>query len=308
MFLRNRKRLSLHLAVLIVLGVSIWQVSAQATTATILGTVKDDSGAVLPGVSVSVRHLDTGTVRAIVSDDAGRYHAPNLALGEYEIQAELAGFQTAVRSGVKLSLGQEAVVDFTMKVGELSEKVVVSGEAPLVQTTSSTLTALVDDKKIRDLPLNGRDFSQLVTMQAGVYSPPSMGQTITGVFGSGPRISISGARPVQNNFLLDGSDVQDAQGRTPAGVSGTTLGVETVREFTVLTSTYTAEYGKVAGGVINAVTKSGTNELHGSVFEFHRNDNLDARNFFDAIKPEFKRNQFGFTAGGPILRDHAFFF
>ncbi|MBI4455908.1 MAG: TonB-dependent receptor [Acidobacteria bacterium] len=299
---------AIYVAILCGLTFSSRTILGQVTTATILGTVKDDSGAVLPGVSVAVKHVDTGAVRTVVTDDEGRYHAPNLALGNYEVEAELAGFQTAVRSGIKLSLGQEGIVDFTMKVGQISEKVVVSGEAPLVQTTSSTLTALVDDKKIRDLPLNGRDFSQLATLQAGVYAPPSMGQAVSSIFGAGPRISISGARPNQNNFLLDGSDVQDATGRTPAGVSGTTLGVETVREFTVLTSIYSAEYGKVAGGVINAVTKSGTNEFHGTVFEFHRNDNFDARNFFDATKPEFKRNQFGFTAGGPIRKDHTFFF
>jgi outer membrane receptor protein involved in Fe transport len=189
----------------------------------------------------------------------------------------------------------------------MQEKVVVSGEAPLVETTSSTITALVNDKKIRDLPLNGRDFSQLATLQAGVYAPPSMGREVGAVAGAGPKMSISGARPNQNNFLIDGSDVRDTHGKT-AGVSGTMLGVETVREFTVLTSIYSAEYGKVQGGVINAVTKSGTNEFHGSVFEFHRNDNLDARNFFDNVKPEFKRNQFGFTTGGPIWKDRAFFF
>jgi len=291
------------------LSLTLWFQPVVAQTTTLLqGTVTDGSGAVLPGVSILVKHVETGRTRTAITDDAGAYHVTNLDLGNYEVQAELAGFQTSVRTGIKLSLGQEAVVDLSMKVGEISERVVVSGEAPLVQTTSSTITALVDDKKIRDLPLNGRDFSQLVTMQAGVYAPPAMGQGMSSVFGAGPRISISGARPTQNNFLLDGSDVQDATGRTPAGVSGATLGVETVREFTVLTSTYSAEHGKVAGGVINAVTKSGTNELHGSVFEFYRNDNLDARNFFDQTKPEFKRNQFGFTAGGPIRKEGTFFF
>lgn len=287
---------------------SVGMAVAQTTTATLSGTVKDDSGAVLPGVSIVVKHVDTGRVRDTVTDDAGRYSVPNLDLGNYQVQAELAGFQTSVRSGMKLSIGQEGIVDFTMRIGEISEKVVVSGEAPLVQTTSSTITALVDDKKIRDLPLNGRDFSQLASLQAGVYSPPSMGQAINSTFGAGPRMSISGARPTQNNFFLDGTDVQDAIGRTPAGVSGATLGVETVREFTVLTSIYSAEYGKVAGGVINAVTKSGTNDLHGSVFEFLRNDNMDSRNFFDRVKPEFKRNQFGFTLGGPVVKDRTFFF
>ncbi|MBI2822637.1 MAG: TonB-dependent receptor, partial [Acidobacteria bacterium] len=305
----HNSRLVICLAILVGLIFSSQTVWAQVTTATIRGTVRDDSGAVIPGVSVAVRHVDTGAARVIVTDDEGRFHAPNLALGNYEVQAELTGFQTTVRDGIKLSLGQEAVVDFTMKVGQISEmKLVVTGEAPLVQTTNSTVTALVDDKQIRDLPLNGRDFSQLVTLQAGVYSPPSLSRNLNSIFGSGARMSISGARPTQNNFLLDGSDVQDAQAKTPAGVSGATLGVETVREFTVLTSTYSAEYGKVAGGVINAVTKSGTNELHGSVFEFHRNDNLDARNFFDVATPEFKRNQFGFTAGGPIRRNKTFFF
>ncbi|MBI4455888.1 MAG: TonB-dependent receptor [Acidobacteria bacterium] len=302
------RRLSYAFSIFLTLLACSQLLLAQTTSATILGTIKDDSGAVLPGVSVSVRHLDTGATRTVVTDDEGRYHALNLALGNYEVQAELSGFQTAVRSGIKLSVGQEAVVDFTMKVGEISEKVVVKGEAPLVETTTSTVTALVDDKKIRDLPLNGRDFSQLATLQAGVYAAPAHGQGITSLDGAGPRMSISGARPKQNNFLLDGSDVQDSAGRTPAGVSGTTLGVETVREFTVLTSIYSAEYGKVAGGVINAVTKSGTNELHGTLFEFLRNDNLDARNFFDQRKPEFKRNQFGFTVGGPVRKDRTFFF
>ncbi|MBI4456657.1 MAG: TonB-dependent receptor [Acidobacteria bacterium] len=281
---------------------------AQVTTATILGTVKDESGAVLPGVSVLLKQVDTGGTRTVVTDDEGRYRASNLDLGNYEIQAELTGFQTAVRSGIKLSVGQEAVVDFAMKVGEMTEKIVVSGEAPLVETTNASMIALVDDKKIRDLPLNRRDFAQLILLQAGVYSSAVHGQAINATQGTGPRISIAGARSDQNNFLLDGADVQDAMGRAPSGVSGATMGVETVREFTVQTTIYSAEYGKVAGGVVNAVTKSGTNEFHGTAFEFHRNDNLDARNFFDVTKPEFKRNQFGFTAGGPIRKDHTFFF
>ncbi|MBI4456060.1 MAG: TonB-dependent receptor [Acidobacteria bacterium] len=283
-------------------------VLGQTTTATILGAVKDDTGAVLPGVLVVVKHLDTGRTRTIITDDEGRYRAPNLAVGSYEVQAELAGFQTTIRRGVTLTVGQEAIVDLNLKVGRITEQVVVTGEVPLVETRTATVTALVDDKKIRDLPLNARDFSQLAMLQSGVYAPPSMGQAIDSIAGAGPKISISGARPNQNNFLLDGADVQDAVGRTPAGVSGITLGVETVREFTVLTSIYSAEYGKVAGGVINAVTKSGTNELHGSIFEFLRNDNLDARNFFDLRKPEFKRNQFGFTLGGPVIKDRTFFF
>lgn len=302
-----RKAHRLCMTLFWVVAVCTQGISAQVTTATMLGSIKDETNAVLPGVSVKVRHLDTGAVRDIVTDDEGRYRAPNLALGKYEVEAELTGFQTAVRSAITLTVGQEAVVDLVLKVGEMNERVVVSGEAALVETTSSTVRALVDDKSIRDLPLNGRDFSQLATLQAGVYAPPSMGRGLRAVPGAGPMISISGARPNQNNFLIDGSDVRDTHGKT-AGVSGTMLGVDTVREFAVLTSIASAEYGKVAGGVINAVTKSGTNELHGSLFEFHRNDNLDARNWFDVRKPEFKRNQFGLTAGGPIRKDHTFFF
>ena len=228
--------------------------------------------------------------------------------GNYEVEARLTGFQTTIRSGITLTVGQQADIDLTLSVGAITERVMVTGEAPLVDTRSSTVSALVDDRTIRDLPLNGRDFSQLATLQVGVYAPPSMGQAVSSTFGAGPRITISGARPNQNNFLLDGADIQDMNHRTPSGVSGTTLGVETVREFSVLVTNFSAEYGKVAGGVINAVTKSGTNEFHGSVFAFHRNDNLDARNFFDRAKPEFKRNQFGFTVGGPIVKDRTFFF
>ena len=297
------------LSILIVAGVFLLSYPALAQqSATISGTVTDDTGGILPGVSVIVTHLDTARAREVVTDDEGRYRASNLALGNYQVEAGLTGFQTTIRSGITLTVGQQADIDLALSVGAITERVVVTGDAPLVDTQSSTVTSLVDDRTIRDLPLNGRDFSQLATLQVGVYAPPHMGAAVSSTFGAGPRITISGARPNQNNFLLDGSDVQDMNHRTPAGVSGTTLGVETVREFSVLVTNFSAEYGKVAGGVINAVTKSGTNEFHGSVFAFHRNDNLDARNFFDRAKPEFKRNQFGFTAGGPIVPDRTFFF
>ena len=296
------------LSSLVLVGVFLLSYPALAQSATISGTVSDDSGGILPGVSVIVTHLDTSRVREVVTDDEGRYRATSLALGNYEVEAGLTGFQTTVRSGITLTVGQQAVIDLTLSVGSITERVVVTGDAPLVDTTSSTVTSLVDDRTIRDLPLNGRDFSQLATLQVGVYAPPHMGKAVSSTFGAGPRITISGARPNQNNFLLDGSDVQDMNHRTPSGVSGTTLGVETVREFSVLVTNFSAQYGKVAGGVINAVTKSGSNEFHGSVFAYHRNDNLDARNFFDRAKPEFKRNQFGFTAGGPIVPDRTFFF
>ncbi|MBI4456389.1 MAG: TonB-dependent receptor [Acidobacteria bacterium] len=280
---------------------------AQETTATISGLVRDDSGAVLPGVSISVKHLDTGRTRETVTDDEGRYHAPNLAVGNYEVQATLTGFQTAVRSGMKLTVGREAIVDFTLKIGEITEKVTVTGEAPLVETTKSELADLVDEKKIRDLPLNGRSYTQLALLQPGVMTRGGAG--FNALTGGGTKLSIGGARPMNTFFYLDGTDIRDAFGRTPGSAGGQNLGVDTIREFTVLVNTYSAEFGG-SGGVINSVTKSGTNDLHGSVFEFLRNSALDARNFFDPGKtpPPFKRNQFGFTIGGPIKKDKTFFF
>lgn len=285
---------------------------AQVTTGAISGTIKDETGAVLPGVTVKVKNIETGITRTTITDDQGRYHAPNLALGEYEVQAELTGFQTGLRSGIKLTVGREAVVDFTLKVGEITEKIVVVGEAPLVNTTSSMLSELVDDKKIRDLPLNGRDYVQLATLQPGVYINKSQSRPTTSSGaqrGRGLQISISGGRPSQNNFRLDGVTISDHANTTPGGAAGVNLGVDAIREFSVLTNTYSAEFGRSAGGVINAVTRSGTNEFHGSAWIFHRNDNLDARDFFDrGGPPEFKRNQFGFTAGGPIIKDKTFVF
>ncbi len=301
----TRVHLGLFVLILMIAGMAY----AQVTTGTISGVVKDSTGAVLPGAAVTVKNLNTGLTRTIVCDDQGRYYAPNLALGDYELQAELMGFQTEIRRGVKLTVGREAVVDFTLKVGEITEKVLVVGEAPLVETSSPTLAGLVDDRTIRDLPLNGRGFTQLAMLEAGVGRTVNVRQEINKGFG--PKISFAGARPEFTGFLLDGTDIKNETNfQTPASAAGVLLGVDTVREFQVVVSSYSAEYGRTAGGVVNAVTRSGTNELHGSVFEFHRNSALDARNFFDPTKepPEFKRNQFGFTIGGPLKKDRSFFF
>ena len=282
----------------------------QVTTARISGTVTDETGALLPGVDVTVTNLDTGRTRSVVSDDEGRYIAPDLALGNYEVEATLPGFQTAVRSGIQLTVGREAVVNITLQIGELTQRVTVTGAAPLVETTQSVLGDLVDSRIIRDLPLNGRDFTELALLQAGaMVRVGHLRRNFSPISGGGTRISIGGARPKQNAYVFDGQDAKDAFGNTPGSAAKTVLGVETVREFSILSNTYGAEFGG-AGGVINAVTKSGTNALHGSVFWFHRNDNLDARNFFDPGEspPEFKRNQFGFTIGGPIVPDRTFFF
>lgn len=286
---------------------------AQVTTGTISGVVKDETEAVLPGVQVTITNVGTGASRALTTDEEGRYRAPQLPLGQYEVQAELAGFRTAIRSGITLTVGREAVVDITMTVGQITEKITVTGEAPLVETTKSEISALVDVKTIRDLPLNGRDLTQLVTLQVGTAEVKGTGGTDTMISGVGPgkRISVSGSRTSYNSYTVDAVDVQDVHRQAPSSVSSAALGVEAIREFSVLSNNYSAEYSSQGGAVVNAVTNSGTNAFHGSVFEFHRNSALDAKNFFDkagAPIPTFIRNQFGFSVGGPVKKDQTFFF
>ncbi len=306
---RLSRYLSLGLAITLaalVLPAALW---AQSTTGTILGTVKDQTGAVLPGVSINIRNVETGITRASVTGARGEYRVPALNVGSYEVQAELAGFQRAVRQGITLTVGREAVVDLTMNVGDVSEQVTVTGEAPLIETTSASVGGVVDSQQIRDIPLNARSFIELVPLQAGAVLSETGG---TGsIFGFGKKLSIAGTRYTSNSFLLDGADINDASG-TSGSVAGTMAGIETVREFKVITNAYDAEYGRHTGGVISAVTKSGTNEYHGSLFEFLRNDNLDAPRWEDNKningRPEFRRNQFGGSLGGPLVSDRTFFF
>ena len=286
-------------------------------TGTIEGVVQDEQGAIIPGVEVTTRSLDTGVARTIISDEEGRYVATSLDLGAYEVRAELVGFQTAVRTGISLSLGSVAVVNLTLRVGEISQEVVVTGDAPLIETTSSSITGLVDERKIRDLPLNTRSYTDLATLQVGVTKFTQRSSATTGY---GDQLSFAGSRMDSNVYLLDGATVNNVYNKAPNSGSGGVIGVEAVREFQVLTNTYSAQYGRSMGGQLNSVTRSGTNAFHGSIYEFHRNDNLDARNFFEhqpflpaslpeeESKPEFKRNQFGFALGGPIVPDKTFIF
>jgi hypothetical protein len=281
---------------------------AQVTTATLQGTVNDQTGAALPGANVTAKQQETGRTRAVVSDAHGRYQVIALEPGTYDLTVELSGFQTTLRRGIALSLGETTVVDVMLGVGS-AEQVEVSARAPLVETTSSSVSSLVDEKQIRDLPLNGRDFSQLTLLQPGVISVPTAGKSLDR--GMGTQISVAGARPNQVSYLLDGTDVNDQGNQSPGSAAGGLLGVDTVREFRVLTNTYSAEYGRSGGGVISAITRSGTNKLAGSVFEFLRDDALDAKNYFDSPDrpiPDFRRHQFGVTLGGPVVKDRTFFF
>ena len=305
-------RKSLMLFVMVLLFVYALPISAQLTGATISGVVEDATGARVPGVSIEVRNVETGVNRTTTTDDQGRYSAPNLISGPYQVTASLSGFQTAVRSGITLSIGREAVVNLELQVGAVVEQVEVTGEAPLVNTTTAAVGELVNEQEILELPLNGRSFEQLALLEPGViFARGSSSDPGAGRGAGGRKISIAGTRPEYTTFRLDGADLIDARAKTPGSAAGVSLGVESLREFRVVTNPFTAEYARVAGGVVNAVTKSGTNQLHGSAFWFLRNDNLDAKNFFDVQDqpiPEFRRNQFGGALGGPIVRDKTFFF
>jgi hypothetical protein len=282
---------------------------AQGTTAVVSGTVVDETGGALPGVTVTIKHVETGLARTLVTNEQGRYRAPALEPGAYEILSELPGFETSVYRGLNLAIGQDHVVNVTLKIGQLQEQVVVTETAPLVETNRSAVTGFVDSQQMRDLPLNRRDFTQLTLLAPAVTAVPSVNPSL--LRGMGTQISVAGARPNQMSFLLDGTDVNDQGGQSPGSAAGGLTGVDTVREFQIITNAYSAEYGRTAGAVVSAVTRSGTNALHGSIFEFLRDDAMDARNFFDsatAVKPPFRRNQFGFSVGGPLVRDRTFYF
>lgn len=283
-------------------------VRAQSTAGTISGVVSDSTGAVVPGAEVTVKNADTGLNRVLRTNEQGRYVAPQLTLGSYEVTASAQGFQTQIRTGITLTVGQEAVVNLTLAVGAVTERVEVTGEAPLVETTSSTTSGLVDEKTVGELPLNGRSFTDLMSTQPLVKTLLAVTGT-SRVLGFGLSFSVAGSHPLQNLYIVDGLFTGDSRVATPASASGLVLGTDSIREFRMLTSNYSAEFGRVAGGVMTAVTKSGTNTLHGSAFEYIRNSDLDTPGFFDSgAPPPFKRNQFGATVGGPIKKDRTFFF
>src|SRR3989442_3615698 len=263
----------------------------QTRGASVQGIVSDATGAVLPGANVTVKNSGTGATVEFVSDERGRYLAPLLQPGEYEIQVSLPGFRSVSRRGIGLAVGQNAVVDVKLDVGQVTSQVEVVADANPINLTSAAVSGLVNDKQIRDLPLNGRSFQQLALLQTGVTAALAAGNDVVG--GRTPKISINGARPEQNNFLLDGTDNNNGYNKTPGSSAGVLLGVDAVLEFQVLTNAYSAEFGRSAGGQINAVTRSGENTIHGSAFEFFRNSALDARNYFDPADkpiPDFYRH------------------
>ena len=293
----------------IVAWLSTGLASAQTVGASLQGIVTDSTGAALQNAEVVVIAVATGGLWELKTDTTGRYRVPVLQPGEYEVHVSQTGFQPIVRRGIVLTIGQNAVVDVKMELGRIAEAMTVTGDSPIVNTTSGAVSGLVGDKEIRELPLNGRSFQQLALLQTGVTPALAAGNDVVG--GRTPKISINGARPEQSSFLLDGTDINNVYNKTPGSSAGVLLGVEAVLEFQVLTNAYSAEFGRSAGGVINAVTRSGANAVHGSGFEFHRNSALDAKNFFDPADkpiPDFYRHQFGAVVGGPVAKDRTFYF
>jgi len=290
-------------------------VHAQVAGGTISGTVTDSSGRVINNVQITITNVATGVTRDVSTNDEGFYSAPNLLPGIYEAKFSAKGFRTEERKGIELTVGASVGLDQTLRVGSLSETVVVQSELPAVQLSTSDLSAVVNATTVRELPLNGRSWTDLAELQPGVAAihtqPDFSAGTDRGNRGFGQQLTISGARPQQNNYRLDGVSLNDYANGAPGSVLGGSLGVDAIQEFSVITSNYEADYGKTSGGVVNAITRSGTNQIHGSAYEFLRNSKLDAKNYFDDPTmpiPPFKRNQFGGTLGGPIVKNHTFFF
>jgi hypothetical protein len=275
-----------------------------------LGTINDERGNVVAKAKVVATNSETNIRRETITDAEGRYRISELVPGRYEIAVESEGFRLTVQKGVELTVGREATLDFKLNVGNVQEKVIIDEDAGLVDTSNSALGNLINTRQIEQLPLNGRDVFQLATLGNGVLSTSATTDTQANLGAGTTRLTVNGGRIDFNAFLLDGTETSDANGYSPGGLGGGFLGVDALREFQVLTSGYSAEFGHGGGAIINAVTKSGTNEIHGTAFEFLRNNSLDARNFFDRNSKQlpFQRNQFGGSLGGPIIKDRAFLF
>ncbi len=305
------KRLFLAILAVLSLGVAA---QAQTFRGTILGTVTDASGAAVAGATVTAKNTDTGLTRTMATAQDGSFAAPELPIGNYSLTVEKSGFKTGVVSGIRVEVSSERRADVVLQPGEIAQRIEVSGESlPLVETTSNTRGGVFESKQVEDLPINGRDYTKLLINVPGAAGEPNGAGDSPGSFGY---VAVNGNRGRANNFMLDGTDENDGYRNDPAineggvfGTPGTVLPLDAIAEVRVL-SNFAPEYGRNAGGVINIVTKSGTNDFHGSGYEFFRNDHLNARNFFNTepAKDAFRNNQYGGTIGGPLVRDKTFFF
>ena len=296
-------------AILIVLTAA-FGVSTSATT--LNGTVADSSGKSIPAASITATNVGTNVASPTLTDSSGVYVIPNLPPGTYQVSVQKDGFKTLVKPDVVLHTDSVVEINFTMEVGSLAQSVTIEAGAPVVELSSSTISGVVTNTAVLELPLNARSWTDLATLMPGVVSIKSL-PSVTSPDrlgrGLGNQLTISGGRPQQNNYLINGISMNDYTNGAPGSMVGGNLGVDAIQEFSVLTSNFSAQYGRTSGGVISAVTKSGTNAFHGSAYEFLRNSALDARNFFDGpVIPPFRRNQFGASQGGPMQKDKTFFF
>jgi hypothetical protein len=314
--LMDCRKIALSLLPLVALGLVLLISApgrAQVAGATLSGTVTDASGSVVTQAQILIKNVATGITTTAPTNADGLYSAPNLLPGNYEVTASATGFRTEVRSGISLTVGAQQVLNIALQVGQTTQQIQVEGAAPAVELASSTINAVVSSNTIVDLPLNGRDWTLLAALQPGVSAVttqrPNNASGPKGNRGYGQEMSISGTRPQLNNYRLDGISIVDYAGGSPGSALGVALGTDAVEEFSVSTSNQSAEYGRTSGGVINAITRSGTNQIHGDAYWFLRDEGLDARNFFDSNNlPPFHRNQFGASVGGPIQKDKTFFF
>jgi hypothetical protein len=308
MFLR---KLQIHLLALFVGAVSLG--FGQIVGGTISGAVRDKTGAAVPGATVTVRQIETGASRPLTTDAEGRFYAPSVPVGNFVVTVSHEGFQTDQRSGITLAIGQSLQVNFDLGIEKVEQEVVVDAQPDSVNTTTQQTSGLIDERQVKELPLNGRSYDGLLTLNPATvnYTNQRSGGVGTSNSSVGNMFSVSGRRPQDNLFLLNGIEYTGASliNVTPGGTSGELLGVDAVREFNVASDSYGASYGKRDGAQISIVTSSGTNQFHGSAFEFLRNSALDARNYFDVgAIPPFQRNQFGGAIGGPIRHNKFFLF
>jgi Carboxypeptidase regulatory-like domain/TonB dependent receptor/TonB-dependent Receptor Plug Domain len=312
------KQFAVSVAIFVVLCFSLMAgvvAHAQVTGATLTGTVTDPSGAVVTGAQVTAKNSATGETRQVTSDSAGLFNMPNLTPGSYDVRVSATGFASSAQSGLTLAVGQTQQLNFALKVGDTTTTVQVTEAAPQIDLTSSALSGQVESETVRELPLNGRDWTSLAVLQPGVKpieTQMSYATSARGNRGFGSEMTVSGQRSTFNNYRIDGISVNDYAMAAPGNVIGVVLGVDAIQEFSVLTGGFPAEYGRATGGIVNAISRSGTNQFHGAVYEFLRNSALDANDYFTRSAgqpiPPFRRNQFGVSAGAPIIKDKLFVF
>jgi hypothetical protein len=300
------------LVVIFLISIFSPRIYAQVSGATLSGTVRDPSGSAIAGAQVSIKNVATGVSTGATTNSEGFYSASNLLPGNYDVSASASGFSTEIQSGVALTVGAQQVLMFSLRVGEVSQTVNVTGEAPSVELASSEISGNIDSTTVVELPLNGRDWTLLAILDPSVHTISTqfaVGANVSrGHRGFGNQLSVAGTRPQTNNYRIDGISVMDYSGGGPGSVAGSALGVDAISQFTVITANYSADYGRTAGGVVNAITSSGSNQLHGVAYGFLRGKALDARNFFDTTNVPFHRYQYGGSVGGPIKKDKTFFF